>query len=92
MGKTHDIITNCTTCGKIACVVEGGFGCSFCLAALPRTGREPKSQSGGDGKGEGASGGASGGAAPSAALKEALERKDKLLLFCLLYTSPSPRD
>ena len=81
MGKTHDIITNCTTCGKIACVVEGGFGCSFCLAALPRTGREPKSQSGGDGKGEGASGGASGGAAPSAALKEALERKDKLLLF-----------
>lgn len=58
MGKTHDIVTNCTTCGKIACVVEGGFGCSFCAAALPRTGREPKSQSGGDNKG---GGGASGG-------------------------------
>lgn len=84
MGKTHDIITNCIACGKIACVVEGGFGCSFCAAALPRTGREPKSQSGGDNKGGGASASASasGGAAPpSAALKEALERKDKLLLF-----------
>ncbi|CAM9198631.1 unnamed protein product [Laminaria digitata] len=81
MGKTHDIVTNCTTCGKIACVVEGGFGCSFCAAVLPRTGREPKSQSGGDTKGGGASEGVSGGAAPSAALKEALERKDKLLLF-----------
>lgn len=81
MGKTHDIVTNCTTCGKIACVEEGGFGCSFCAAALPRTGREPKSLSGVGSKGGGASGGASGGAAPSAALKEALERKDKLLLF-----------
>lgn len=87
MGKTHDIVTNCTSCGKIACVVEGGFGCSFCPAALPRTGREPKSQSGGDNKGGGASESASesasggGGAPPSAALKEALERKDKLLLF-----------
>ena len=77
MGKTHDVITNCTTCGKIACVEEGGFGCSFCAAVLPRTGREPKSLRGDDSKGMGASGGA----APSAALKEALERKDKLLLF-----------
>lgn len=82
MGKTHDVVTNCTSCGKIACVKEGGFGCSFCGFALPPTGREPRridSTSGGSG---GVGGG--GGASPpqqSAALKEALERKDRLLLF-----------
>ncbi|CAM9940095.1 unnamed protein product [Ectocarpus fasciculatus] len=79
MGKTHDVVTNCTDCGKIACVKEGGFGCSFCDCRLPTTGREPRQAAAGDGGGDGAAGA---GAAPqSAALKEALERKDRLLLF-----------
>ncbi|CAM9758466.1 unnamed protein product, partial [Scytosiphon promiscuus] len=80
MGKTHDVVINCTSCGKIACVKEGGFGCSFCGSALPSTGREPRRSTSGGGD----SGGAvqAGGAEPqSAALKEALERKDRLLLF-----------
>ena len=84
MGKTHDVVTNCTSCGKIACVKEGGFGCSFCGSALPLTGREPRKI---DGTTDGV-GGATGAeknnpaASPqSAALKEALERKDRLLLF-----------
>ncbi|CAM9934029.1 unnamed protein product [Ectocarpus sp. 12 AP-2014] len=76
MGKTHDVVTNCTDCGKIACVKEGGFGCSFCGCRLPTTGREPRSAT------SGGVDGAAGAAAPqSAALKEALERKDRLLLF-----------
>ncbi|CAM9329989.1 unnamed protein product [Hapterophycus canaliculatus] len=82
MGKTHDVVTNCTSCGKIACVREGGFGCSFCLSALPSTGREPRrigGSSGGGGGGGTVQGG--GGEPQSAALKEALERKDRLLLF-----------
>lgn len=89
MGKTHDVITNCTACGKIACVKEGGFGCSFCGSKLPSTGREPRKQTNNSGAGAGARGGSSGGGADgharpppqSAALKEALERKDRLLLF-----------
>ncbi|CAN0461472.1 unnamed protein product, partial [Ectocarpus sp. 8 AP-2014] len=76
MGKTHDVVTNCMDCGKIACVKEGGFGCSFCGCRLPTTGREPRSAA------SGGVDGAAGAAAPqSAALKEALERKDRLLLF-----------
>lgn len=75
MGKKHDIVTNCTFCGKIACVVEGGFGCSFCGSPLPVTGREPRKSGGGPGTATGESG------VQSAALKEALARKDKLLLF-----------
>ncbi|CBJ31541.1 similar to thyroid hormone receptor interactor 4 isoform 4 [Ectocarpus siliculosus] len=76
MGKTHDVVTNCTDCGKIACVKEGGFGCSFCGCRLPTTGREPRSAA------SGGVDGAAGATAPqSAALKEALERKDRLLLF-----------
>lgn len=76
MGKTHDVVTNCTNCGKIACVKEGGYGCSFCGCRLPTTGREPRSVT------SGGVDGAVGAAVPqSAALKEALERKDRLLLF-----------
>eukprot|EP00752_Nemacystus_decipiens_P007366 g6587.t1 len=85
MGKTHDVVTNCTTCGKIACVKEGGFGCSFCGSALPVTGREPRKIDVTSGMGRGGGGVAKGNptAAPqqSAALKAALERKDRLLLF-----------
>lgn len=81
MGKKHDVITNCTLCGKIACVVEGGFGCSCCGSALPVTGREPRGVGGG-GSNKSQSEPNGGGVAPqSAALKEALARKDKLLLF-----------
>lgn len=88
MGKKHDVVTNCTSCGKIACVVEGGFGCSFCGSTLPATDREPRHKDG-DGNSEGViqrGGGdpraaADAGVVQSAALKEALARKDKLLLF-----------
>lgn len=81
MGMKHDVITNCTLCGKIACVVEGGFGCSFCGSVLPVTGREPRGVGGG-GSNIAQSEPNGGGVAPqSAALKEALARKDKLLLF-----------
>lgn len=80
MGKTHDVVTNCTSCGKIACVKEGGYGCSFCGSALPSTGREPRRIGAGSSSSEEKNGG--GGVGPqSAALKEALERKDRLLLF-----------
>lgn len=85
MGTKHDLVTNCTTCGKIACVVEGGFGCSFCGSTLPATGREPRRGSA-NGSGSGpikstAEEEGNGGGLQSAALKEALARKDKLLLF-----------
>lgn len=79
MGKKHDVITNCTTCGKIACVEEGGFGCSFCASALPVTGREPRRSGEIKTRGSGAEELAD--ATQSAALKEALARKDRLLLF-----------
>lgn len=78
MAKKHDLVTNCTACGKIACVVEGGYGCSFCGSSLPVTGREPHkatipgsppSSTGEDLDAE------------SPALKEALARKERLLLF-----------
>lgn len=79
MGKKHDVVTNCTSCGKIACVMEGGFGCSFCGSALPVTGREPRKPSGGGALGT--TGGDQRAVEQSPALKEALARKDKLLLF-----------
>lgn len=78
MAMKHDLVTNCTSCGKIACVVEGGFGCSFCGSALPVTGREPRKVGGGGIQGCSEGGG---GAQQSEALREALVRKDKLLLF-----------
>ena len=84
MGKKHDAITNCTVCGKIACVEEGGFGCSFCGSVLPVTGREPR-RSGeskrGDSEGSTVAGVEAVDPTQSAALKEALARKDRLLLF-----------
>lgn len=79
MGKKHDVITNCTTCGKIACVKEGGFGCSFCASALPVTGSEPRRS--GDSKTRGGGEEELADVTQSAALKEALARKDRLLLF-----------
>lgn len=79
MGKKHDVITNCTTCGKIACVREGGFGCSFCASALPVTGSEPRRS--GESKTIIGEEEELADAAQSDALKEALARKDRLLLF-----------
>ncbi|CAN0022598.1 unnamed protein product [Pylaiella littoralis] len=84
MGKTHDVVTNCTSCGKIACVKEGGFGCSFCGSKLPSTGREPRKETKNSSSSSSSSargGDVDGHGAQSAALKEALERKDRLLLF-----------
>lgn len=81
MGTKHDLVTNCTTCGKIACVIEGGLGCSFCGSALPVTGREPRHGSTGGNGSETIRSTERDGSFQSAALKEALARKDKLLLF-----------
>lgn len=79
MATKHALITNCTTCGKIACAAEGGYGCSFCGAALPVTGREPRRA---DVKETGAGAAVSDTAgAESSSLQEALARKDRLLLF-----------
>lgn len=80
MAMKHDLVTNCTTCGKIACVVEGGFRCSFCGLALPVTGREPLKFIGSSVM-VGASSSEGEGVQESAELKEAVARKDKLLLF-----------
>ncbi|CAM9760252.1 unnamed protein product, partial [Discosporangium mesarthrocarpum] len=74
MATRHALVTNCTSCGKIACEAEGGYQCSFCLSDLPVTGREPR--------GSGSGSGSTDQRQPqSAALEAALARKEKLLLF-----------
>ncbi|CAM9220636.1 unnamed protein product [Choristocarpus tenellus] len=73
MAIRHSLITNCTTCGKIACEAEGGYECSFCRSPLPVTGREPTATN--------SYAGSANDQPQSAALAKAVARKEKLLLF-----------